>query len=103
MTETNEVGTIDTALFPLGHVVATPGALRALAGLERPNVLEALLGRHLLGDWGDLGPEDWEANDLDLKAGGRLLSVYQLAPEVTVWVITEADRGVTTILLREEY
>ena len=65
-----------------------------------------LLQRHQIGDWGDVGPEDWRMNDRDLREGERLFSVYELdggrSPRV-VYVITEWGRSVTTILLSEEY
>lgn len=87
--------------FSPGQVVSTPGAL---AATEAANVLPlSLLKRHLEGDWGDLGAEDAAANDAALDAGDRLLSAYRIAPEVTIWIITEADRSVTTLLLPEEY
>ena len=89
------------ALFPLGRIVATPGALEVLAS-EEPL---ALLRRHQSGDWGDVGPEDWKMNDRDLREGERLFSVYELdgARGLRVYVITEWDRSATTILLPEEY
>lgn len=89
-------------LFPLGAVVATPGAL----GLLEEHAVEAieLLARHRSGDWGDLTPDDWAMNNRDLGEGERLFSSYDVstgacAPVVRVWVITEADRSATTILL----
>jgi hypothetical protein len=89
-------------LFPLGQVVATPGALTALekAG-QQP---QDLLSRHVHGDWGELGDEDRNENQLSLQHGFRLLSSYRTsAGDTKVWVITEADRSLTTILLPEEY
>jgi hypothetical protein len=89
-------------LFPLGQVVATPGALAALekAG-QQP---QDFLARHVHGDWGDLCDEDRNENRLSLEQGCRLLSSYRTcAGDTKVWVITEADRSVTTILLPEEY
>ena len=87
--------------FDLGQVVATPGALTAL---ERQQVLPILLvSKHLHGDWGNVPAEDALANDNALKNGGRLLSSYAIAPDVRIWVITEADRSVTTLLLPAEY
>ncbi len=87
-------------LFALGQTVATPGALDALQNLGVPPV--ALLCRHQRGDWGDLNAEDRQSNDDALKTGGRIFSAYQFVA-VRFWVITEADRSVTTILLPEEY
>ena len=89
-------------LFPLGRVVATPGALAALekAGQQPQDVL----ARHVHGDWGDLCDEDRNENRLSLERGFRLLSSYRTCTgDTKVWVITEADRSVTTILLPEEY
>ena len=89
-------------LFPLGQVVATPGALAALekAG-QHP---QDFLARHVHGDWGDLCDEDRDENRLGLEQGLRLLSSYRTgAADTKVWVITEADRSITTILLPEEY
>lgn len=86
-------------LFPLGRVVATPGALSELADEDRRDAL----ARHARGDWGDTGPEDQAENDLALKEGFRLLSVYHTAEGVKFWIITEADRSSTAILLPSEY
>ena len=88
-------------LFPLGHIVSTPGALNALemAG-QAPS---ELLDRHVRGDWGIVDPEDQEANNQSLKDGSRLLSAYRLKSGTKVWVITEADRSSTCILLPDEY
>ena len=61
------------------------------------------IGRHLHGDWGDCGDEDWQENELSLREGFRLLSVYHDRNTVKFWIITEADRSATTILLPEDY
>lgn len=88
--------------FSLGQTVATPGALEAL-GDARVHPFRLLL-RHSRGDWGDVGAEDRKANDRALSDGDRLLSAYHVGPNRTkVWIITEADRSVTTILLPSEY
>ncbi len=97
--------TADTSLggplFPLGRTVATPGVLGALA---LAGVMpQALLDRHARGDWGELDEEDRRANGQALSTGGRLLSAYALPDGVRVWVITEADRSATTLLLPEDY
>jgi hypothetical protein len=87
--------------FQPGQIVATPGALEAFeASGESPL---AFLERHLAGDWGELSPEDIRENELSLQHGWRLLSAYRLSTGVKVWVITEADRSVTTVLLPDEY
>lgn len=87
--------------FPLGHIVATPGALAALAAAgEAPS---KYLSRHVSGDWGDVCSEDKEANNADIAGGGRLLSAYTLPDGVRIWVITESSRTTTTLLLPNEY
>jgi hypothetical protein len=91
-----------TALFPLGQIVATPGALAALAKAGQTTL--EFLERHVCGDWGELDEADRKENQLSLKCGFRLLSSYRTsAVDTKLWVITEADRSVTTILLPEEY
>ncbi len=88
-------------LFALGEVVATPGALQAFADAKE-NYLPYLF-RHVGGDWGDVCPEDASANDEARDAGERLLSSYRLRSGTKIWIITEADRSSTCILLPEEY
>ena len=88
-------------LFPAGQIVATPGALAALERANR-SPLE-FLSRHLRGDWGDLCQEDKTENELSLKYGYRLMSSYPVSETEKLWIITEADRSVTTLLLPEEY
>ena len=85
----------------LGLIVATPGALRAFEEADEESW--AYLTRHASGDWGTVGPEDWEENELSVREGFRILSTYVLSTGVKIWVITEADRSATTILLPEEY
>ncbi|MCY1533314.1 hypothetical protein D9M68_686360 [compost metagenome] len=107
--------------FALGRVVATPGAL-ALIHTSNSNPF-ALLAKHVTGDWGDIDPEDVQTNEDAVAHGLRVLSVYRLPLQVAVekgaaqtqpsqdvdehdnriWLITEADRSVTTLLLPEEY
>jgi hypothetical protein len=88
-------------LFPLGKVVATPGAL---AALEPANQTPSeFLRRHLSGDWGALDAHDIAENEYSLAHGFRLLSSYRTTAGETIWIITEADRSVTTLLLPEEY
>ena len=110
-----------TPRFALGRVVATPGAL-ALMHATNSNPF-VLLARHVTGDWGEIDPEDVITNEDALEHGLRVLSVYRLPLQAVVekgavpaqpsqeadehdnriWVITEADRSVTTLLLPEEY
>jgi hypothetical protein len=87
--------------FALGQVVATPGALDAFAIAEEEFI--PYLVRHAGGDWGDLDPEDAEANDEAHETGGRLFSAYKLQEGTKVWIITEGDRSSTCILLPDEY
>ena len=89
------------ARFPLGRIVATPGALDAL--LMTGQTPAVFLRRHIAGDWGDLDAEDRNENDRSLGDGCRLLSAYTLSTGTRLWVITEADRSATTILLSSEY
>lgn len=87
----------------LGAVVATPGALEAFQRVG-PRIGAILLRRHLTGDWGDLSQDDREANDRAATLGDeRILSAYKLEDGAKIWIITEADRSVTTFLLPEEY
>lgn len=100
------MSTQQQAQFPLGQIVATPGALEALqrnhtTGLD-------FLQRHARGDWGTLSDEDRQANDEAVQSGARILSSYLLTDETKLWIVTEAadDQGtrlVTTLLLPEEY
>ena len=96
-------------LFRLGQLLATPGALTAL---NRLGVLplDLVMGRHVIGDWGDLCDEDRELNVRSIAHGMRIFSSYKLTAVSgdgtaieTIWVITEADRASTTILLPSEY
>ena len=96
-------------LFRLGQILATPGALVTLDQLG-VDPLSLVLGRHVLGDWGDLCDEDRELNNHSLTNGMRIFSSYKLTASSgdgktteTVWVISEADRASTTILLPSEY
>ena len=86
--------------FPLGRVVATPGALKLLKEVGEDPLY--YLARHRSGDWGDLNPHDRRENELSLKHGWRLISSY-LIGDRHLWIITEVDRSGTTILLPEEY
>ncbi len=85
--------------FALGRTVITRGALDALEGED----VLAGIARHASGDWGDVCPEDKQANDDALKVGARLLSAYHTDSGQKFWIITEADRSATTVLLPEEY
>ncbi len=93
--------TVQPAKFLPGQVVATPGALEALAD-ARQHAMH-FLARHLRGDWGDVDAADWQANDHALTHHGRLLSAYTLRSGERLWIITEWDRSATTLLLPDEY
>ncbi|MDP9457823.1 MAG: hypothetical protein M3Q49_12675 [Actinomycetota bacterium] len=86
--------------LPLGRVLATPGALRALSEAGKDPL--RLLARHALGDWGELDAHDRRENERSLENGWRVLSSYPVGDE-KIWALTEADRSCTTILLPSEY
>lgn len=87
--------------FELGRLLATPGALRAVerTGSELLHYLQ----RHWRGDWGEVCEADRRENEYSLNRDLRLLSAYRLADGTKIWIITEADRSATTVLLPEEY
>lgn len=87
------------AKFRLGKIVSTPNALDRLT---REDILLAI-GRHQAGDWGDVDEEDRKANERALVEGTRLWSVYHAGNGVKFWLITEAGRGYTTVLLPADY
>ena len=87
--------------FPLGQVVITPGALAALEAMHQTPY--AFLSRHAQGDWGDLCDADCQENARALQGGFRLFSSYALGDGQRLWIITEADRSATTLLLPLEY
>jgi hypothetical protein len=94
-------------LFPIGQLVTTPGALN---NAGRAHMIHCL-ARHTRGDWGCIDAQDAQNNAEAVEAGSRILSAYPIDPEKpckgfgenTLWIITEADRSVTTFLLPEEY
>jgi hypothetical protein len=92
--------TSNKPLFALGQVVATPGILELLESTAKAP--SQFIARHVSGDWGDLCDEDRELNDAALKGGSRLLSAYTVGND-KIWIITEADRSSTTLLLPSEY
>jgi hypothetical protein len=87
------------ARFPLGRIVATRNAVEKLTW---DDILPAIK-RHLAGDWGDVCADDRKENELSLEKGFRLLSVYRSFTGVKFWIITEADRSATTVLMPEDY
>ena len=94
-----QTDSLPTAKFRAGHIVATPTALEVLTHED----ILCGMQRHLAGDWGDVDSHDHAANERALIEGTRLLSAYQSAQGVKFWIITEADRSATTILLPEDY
>ena len=85
--------------FALGQLLITPAARDALT----PEEVSTSLRRHSQGDWGDVCPYDWQANDEALGEGARLLSVFHSAGNVKFWIISEADRAATTVLMPDDY
>ena len=90
---------IPIAKFRLGRIVSTPRALEVITDED----ILAGITRHQAGDWGEVPPEDRLANDQALVDGTRVLSAYRSRQGATFWIITEADRSVTTVLLPKEY
>jgi hypothetical protein len=87
--------------FPLGQLATTPGALESLLAMGKEPV--EFIARHAQGDWGDLGAHDQAANQTAITDGFRIFSAYQVDESTRIYVITEADRSVTTVLLADEY
>ena len=88
-------------LFALGQIVATPGLLELLESTGKAP--SEFIAKHASGDWGDaLCDEDKQLNDAALKEQSRLFSAYTVGNE-KIWVITEADRSSTPLLLPSEY
>ena len=87
--------------FALGQIRLTRGAIKALDQAGQTPI--EFLVRHVTGDWGELDEEDKRENEFSVNRFLRIFSAYKLSTGVKVWVITEADRSATTILLPEEY
>ena len=87
------------AKFELGRVVITRNALNTLVAES----VQVALARHAMGDWGELCEEDRTANERALTTGERLFSAYHDLKGVKLWIITEANRSATTVLLPEDY
>lgn len=85
--------------FPTGRLLCTPNAINRVGKEE----MMAAFSRHRQGDWGEVCPEDWRSNDQAIRAGMRILSAYRTKTGQKFWIITEADRSATTILLPEDY
>ena len=93
------LSSLPTAKFRLGRIVMTHSVMNSLSEED----IFTAIRRHQSGDWGDVCEEDRAANDRASVEGTRLLSKYHTAQGVTFWIITEADRSATTILLPEDY
>jgi len=91
--------TVPIAVFRLGRIVSTPHALESLTNED---ILKGIQ-RHQAGDWGNESAEDREANDRAVVEGTRVFSAYRAANGTKFWIITEADRSATTVLLPEDY
>jgi len=90
--------------FSLGEVAWTRGiAIKAEEDLEFRNFISSSLKRHRAGDWGEIDKEDWKENEFSLDKYLRLFSAYKNSQHPKIWIITEADRSVTTILFPNEY
>ena len=98
--EVQEISVMATSLFPLGRTYITPGALEVCQSFPMPPDL--LFVRHASGDWREMDQEDQRANREAIEEGSRVFSAYQVGQH-RFFVITEADRSTTTILLAEEY
>ena len=99
--ETLFISVVSNQQFSPGQTVMTDGVQELVQqGIFNPS---ECLRRHLSGDWGDVDKHDWHRNDVALKSACRLLSAYKITPEVKIWIITEWDRSVTTLLLPSEY
>ena len=85
--------------FPAGIILTTPGALETFEVSE----LNSAMRRHLSGDWGEMSPVDIEANEFALQHQNRLFSSYKFKGKGKLWIITEADRRATTMMLPSEY
>ena len=86
----------------MGKVYGTRGALAAFAGALDED-LNSNPARHANGDWGELDEHDRQANKYALEHGLRVLSAYTLRTGKKIWIITETDRSITTILLPRGY
>ena len=91
--------TIPIAVMRLGRIVATPNTVQSIT---QDDILTGIQ-RHQAGDWGDLSEDDRAANDTALVQGTRIVSAYNTGNGTRFWIITEADRSVTTVLLPEDY
>lgn len=101
MSVTSAINKVTIAKFSLGQVVATPGVIDLVE--SKGLAYNTFVIRHASGDWGDMGDEDKAMNDEAVVNGERIMSSYKVGPADTIWVITEWNRSVTTLLLPSEY
>lgn len=87
--------------FPIGQLVATPGALEVLS--QSSQTPQEFVQRHQAGDWGQVSKADGKSNDVALIEGSRILSAYKTLKGEKIWIITEADRSSTCVILPSEY
>lgn len=87
--------------FRLGRVLATPGAIDALE--ESGELADSFIRRHQRGDWGDMSEDDKAENEFSIGNRLRIFSAYHTRKGIKIWIITEADRSSTTVLLPSEY
>jgi hypothetical protein len=87
----------------MGRLVMTSGVESIITTAEMRVALASCIRRHMLGDWGDVDVRDKRVNDSAVAEGGRVLSVYHLPDQSKIYIVTEADRSSTCILLWEEY
>lgn len=99
--DSNQSANKKRPLFGLGQVVATRGAFNAMN--ELCISANDLIFRHVTGDWGDLCERDKHENMDAIHSGTRIFSSYEINADIKIWVITEADRLSTTLLLPDEY
>ena len=91
--------TVPIAKFKLGRISVTPNALTSISQEE----ILVSIQRHQAGDWGEVTPESRMANDHALKVGTRIRSVYHSVRGIPFWILTEADRSKSTVLLPQDY
>ena len=96
-----KASTKPSVLFPLGKTWMTPGAIEALENSGQS--ASEFLSRHHQGDWGEVDDFDWRENDSSVNSRCRIFSAYRTGKDVKIWVITEADRSATAVLLPSEY
>ena len=97
-----DITTQTSPLFSMGRLCATPGALALIQELGEPS-MQSLIQRHLVGDWAEMAQEDQATNHYAIRCGARIFSSYALKTDAKVWIITESDRSLTTVLLPSEY